>query len=176
MTMRFSSEDIAQQRFEVKMRGFDREQVREFLTVIAANLADYVAENRRLNTENEALAKEIAEFRRRERSLQDALEMAKRAADEATDRAERQAEVIIAEAELFAERKVVAAERAVTAARDGLSALKDQRKRVITEMRSTLEMYLHLIDSQVEPAYFSELDEEEPVDTDRGDTLPGGLS
>lgn len=170
--MRFSSEDIRQQKFEIRLRGYDREQVREFLTVLAAHLSDYVAENKRLNRENEEMSRELAEFRRRERSLQDALEMAKTTATETRERAEREAGVVLAEADLAAERKIVGAERAVTAARQALAALKEQRLRVVSEMRSTLEMHLHLIDSQREPDYLSEVEEDEESD-ERGDTLPG---
>lgn len=172
--MRFSREDVAHQKFEVRFRGYDREQVREFLTVIAAHLSDYVAENKHLNEENDVLTRELAEFRRRERSLQDALEMAKTTADEVTQRAEREAEVLVAEAELAAERKQVVADRAVQAARDALEDLKAQRKRVTNELRSTLEMHLHLIDSQREPAYLSDFEEvADDEDGERGDTLPG---
>lgn len=170
--MKFSSEDVATQRFEVRFRGYDREQVREFLTVIGAHLGDYVAENQRLLNENEELRKEVRENRRRQQSLQDALEMAKNTADEVTSRAEQRAEVIVAEAELAAERKLVAAERAVETARARLEELKDQRRRVTSEMRSTLEMHLHLIDSQKEPAYLQD-DDEEDAEEARGNTLPG---
>jgi len=180
--MKFASEDVAQQKFETAFRGYDREQVREFLTVLAAHLSDYVSENRRLNRENETLAKELAEFRRRERSLQDALEMAKSTADEVRDRAEREAGVVRAQAEVEAERKIAEAERVIAAARGSLQALKEQRRRVVAEMRATLEMHLHLIASQKLPDYlFDESSdgevEESQADEDDSfeprDTVPG---
>lgn len=179
--MKFASEDVAQQKFETVFRGYDREQVREFLTVLAAHLSDYVAENRRLNKENETLARELAEFRRRERSLQDALEMAKNTADELRERAEREADKLRAQAELDAERKITEAQRVVAAAQGSLQSLKDQRRRVVAEMRATLEMHLHLIDSQKLPDYLldddsdASLAEESESDEDfePRDTVPG---
>lgn len=170
--MKFSSEDVAHQRFELRFRGYDRDQVREFLTVVGAHLSDYVVENQRLRRENDELRREVLEYRGRERSLQDALEMAKSTADEVTKRAEREAGVLVAEAELAAERKIVGAERAVEAAREAITALKEQRRRVTAELRSTLEMHLHLIESQRDPAYLSEVEDDED-DSDRGNTLPG---
>lgn len=168
--MRFSREDIAQQRFQVKLRGYSQEQVREFLSVLAGDMSDIVTENRRLNRENEQLTREVAEFRRRERSLHDALELAKSTAEEVKERARRDAEVIVAEAELAAERKYAAAARAIDQAKQELRELMEKRRRVTSEMRATLEMHLHLIDSQREPEYLSEAEDEED---DRGDTLPG---
>ena len=169
--MRFSREDIAHQKFEVKLRGYDREQVQEFLSVLAANMSDYVSDNRRLNKENEEIAKELAEFRRRERSLQETLEMAKSTAQDVTDRARREADLLIAEAELAAERKHASAARAIEDAKKELQELMATRRRVVSEMRATLEMHLHLIDSQRDPEYLSEVEDDE--EDDRGDTLPG---
>lgn len=180
--MRFSSEDVAHQRFERRFRGYDTEQVREFLSVVGAHLSDYVVENQRLTRENDSLRKEVVDYRRREGGLQDALAMAKNTVTEVTERANREADVIVAEAELAAQRKLVGAERAVQAARDALAALKDQRRRVISEMRSTLEMHLHLIDSDHVPANLGEdsdveqgpdVEQASDEDDDRGQTLPG---
>jgi cell division initiation protein len=160
--MKFSSEDIAQQRFETKFRGFAPEQVREFLTVVARELEKLFGENRRLKRENEELSDELAEYRRRERSLHDALEMARSTADEMTERAEREAEVLIAEAEVSAERAVARSEREVQRQRDELARLKEQRRRVAAELRATLEMHLHLLDSQKMPDFGSEAEEVGP--------------
>lgn len=151
--MKFSSEDIAQQRFETKFRGYDPEQVREFLTVVANELAGLLSENRHLHKENADLEDELAEYRRRERSLHDALEMARNTADEMTERAEREAEILIAEAEVAAERTIARSERKVQNEQDELARLKEQRRRVVAELRATLEMHLHLLESQKLPDF-----------------------
>ncbi len=151
--MKFSSEDIAQQRFETKFRGYDPEQVREFLTVVANELAGMLSENRRLQRENDDLSEELVEYRRRERSLHDALEMARNTADEMKERAEREAEILVAEAEVAAERAIARSERKVQEEREKLSGLKEQRRRVVAELRATLEMHLHLLESQKLPDF-----------------------
>ena len=151
--MKFSSEDVAQQSFETKFRGFDPEQVREFLTVVANELATLVSENRSLQRHNDELSEELAEYRRRERSLHDALEMARNTAEEMTERAEREAEILIAEAEVAAERAIARSERKVEREREELARVKEQRRRVVAELRATLEMHLHLLDSQKVPDY-----------------------
>lgn len=160
--MKFSSEDIAQQRFETKFRGYDPAQVREFLTVVANELATLLSENRHLQRENSELSEELAEYRRRERSLHDALEMARNTADEMTERAEREAEILIAEAEVAAERAIARSERRVQEERENLARLKEQRRRVVAELRSTLEMHLHLVESQKLPDFEAEEGEVAP--------------
>ncbi len=173
--MKFSSEDIAHQRFESRFRGYDTDQVREFLVVVARELEDLVQLCRQHERELTTARTELADYRRREKSLQETLEMARTTAIETKERAEREAEVLVAEAELEAqriraeaqadadrirevaqaeaERASAAAQVEVTEAREEVRELRERRVRAVSELRATLEMHLHLIDSQKTPEW-----------------------
>lgn len=151
--MKFSSEDVAQQRFEIRFRGYDPDQVREFLAVVARELDEVATENRRLQRDLEAAQREVTDYRKRERSLHDALQMARDTAEDLKQKAEREAEMRTAEAELEAERIVARAQRAADTLAEESRRLKEQRRRVVAEMRATLEMHLHLLDSQKQPEW-----------------------
>jgi len=156
--MKFSIEDVANQRFEMRFRGYDPEQVHEFLAVVARELDAVVTDGRRLERELAAAQRELGEYRKRERSLQDALEMARETAEELRQKAAREAELRIAEAELEAERVVTRAQRAADALDEEGKRLKEQRRRVVAELRATLEMHLHLLDSQRQPDWVESAD------------------
>lgn len=151
--MKFSSEDVAQQRFEVRFRGFDVDQVREFLIVIARELDELAMANRTLTRELDGAQKELADYRKRERSLHDALELARETAKEIETRAERAAEVRVAQAELESEQMLTRAREAAEEEQAAMRELREQRHRAVAELRATLEMHLHLLDSQKLPAW-----------------------
>lgn len=149
--MKFSSEDIANQRFEVRFRGFDADQVREFLHVVARELDELQSVNRVLARDLDEAKTELAEYRKRERSLHDALEMARETAAEIKERAEREADVKVAHAEVESERMLAEARELVAEQRDEMRQLREQRRRAVAELRATLEMHVHLLDSQKVP-------------------------
>ena len=63
--MKYSADDIAGQRFEAKMRGYDRAQVEEFLQQVAVEWTRLAEENRRKSKRIEVLGREVRDFRKR---------------------------------------------------------------------------------------------------------------
>jgi cell division initiation protein len=160
--MKFSPEDIANQSFQKSFRGLDPEQVREFLVGVAREWEQLAAEVKRLQNEVEGQQKELRDYRRRERSLVEALEMAKQVADEIRHQAERDAELVIARTEIKAEKILAQAEGRVAELRAELFELQRQRIRFQTQMQHMLESHRQLLD---------DLDGEWP-----GDELAGAVS
>lgn len=149
--MKFNPDDIAAQTFETRFRGFDIDQVREFLGTLAREVASLDEELREIRRDRDELAAEVKGYRRREKSLQDAWEAATTAAEEMRHQAERDAQLRRAEAELDAERIMDEARRAMESAAAEVERLRDHRQRFRAELRATLEMHLHLLDSQRPP-------------------------
>lgn len=143
---KFSAEDIANQGFQAKFRGYDPDQVHEFLDGLAAAWREMQKDCRRLHGEVDEQAKDLREYRRREKSLVQALETARQVAEEIRHQADRDAEVIMAETELKAERMLSQAEQQVIALRSELFDLQEQRTRLHSEMRDLLAHYTALIE------------------------------
>jgi cell division initiation protein len=143
--MKFSSDDILSQTFESKLRGWDPAQVREFLASVAREWDHIVDELRGLRTENEQLQRDLREYRRREKGLHDALEMAKQMADEVRHQAERDAELVVAEAELKAERILSGVEQRVADLRAELMDVQQQRIRFEAELRAVIESHQKML-------------------------------
>lgn len=70
-------EDIAERRFLVTLRGYDREQVNEFLLDVADRVAELESRNKELEVRNGQLATQVANLRKE-------IEQAQRAGAEAT--------------------------------------------------------------------------------------------
>ncbi len=143
--LRFSADDIANQQFERSFRGFTPQQVREFLETVAREWEHLVTEVERLRAENDRLEGNLAEYREREQSLHQALNMAKKMADDIKEEAEREADRTVAEAELEADRIVAGAEEQVDSLRDDIQSLKQQRNRYRAQLKGLLESHLQLV-------------------------------
>jgi cell division initiation protein len=183
--LRFSADDIANQDFERSFRGYSPQQVREFLETVAREWEHLVTELERMRKENDRQEDSLAEYREREQSLHEALNMAKRMADDIKEEAEREAERTVAEAELEAERIVAGAEERVDSLRDDIYALKQQRNRYRAQLRGLLESHLQLVRDMEEGNGFDgdlEVDElpeppaapRDPSASDRGASSAGG--
>jgi cell division initiation protein len=146
MSIKFSAEDIANQTFESRFRGYDRRQVEEFLTVLSREYDHIVTELKQARHELKDHKSELREYRRREKSLHDALNMAKQVGEEIKQQAERDAELTMADAELRSEKMLSGVQNRVTALREELFGLQQQRVRCETEMRNVLESHIKMLD------------------------------
>ena len=143
---KFSAEDIANQTFEPRFRGYDRDQVHEFLEGLARQWSEVQQSVRRLEKEVEDQARELREYRRREQSLVQALEMARQVAEEIRHQADRDAEMVLADTELKAERMLARAEKRVSQLRGELFDLRQKRTRFHSELRHMLDHYRSTLD------------------------------
>lgn len=149
--MKFSSDDISSQTFENRLRGWDPAQVREFLASVAREWDHIVEELRSLRADKEQLDRELRDYRRREKSLHDALEMAKTMAEEVRHQADRDAELVVAEAELKAERILSGVGQRVTSLRTEMLDVQQQRIRFEAELRAVLESHQRMLDLMSAP-------------------------
>jgi cell division initiation protein len=146
MNIKFSAEDIANQTFESRFRGYDRGQVEEFLNGLSREYDHIVTELKQARHELKEHKGELREYRQREKSLHDALNMAKQVGEEIKQQAERDAELTMADAELRAEKMLSGVQNRVTAMREELFGLQQQRVRCETEMRNVLESHVKMLD------------------------------
>ncbi len=188
--LKFSSDDIAQQTFERRFRGYDVDQVEEFLDTVARHWERLVSELKQTRRELEEANERIDEYRDREQSLQDSLEMAKNVADEVKQKAERDAELTVADAELEAERILAKAEKQATKLREDIYQLKQQRVRYRAELKSLISSHLEMVDEIETPDDVEEveapgdepvqveaedIESEDDIDSNQPPTSPGRL-
>lgn len=144
--MKITPIDIQQQQFRRTMRGYDPQEVNTFLELVAQELGDLSRAHNELKVELRHVEKELAEHRDREQTLKEAMLTAQRAIDEIREQAERQAELIVADADLRAERLLLNAHKRVSAILEDVQELKRQRVRAIEEMRSLINSQARMLD------------------------------
>lgn len=145
--MKFSSDDILRQEFERRVRGYDPVQVREFLEGVAREWDHLALKAKHAQKERDELTVEVKEYRRRERTLQDALDMARQVSEDLKHQAERDAEMVVADAELKAEKILAECDLEITRAQKTLEELESRRIRLMAELKATLESHLRFIEA-----------------------------
>ncbi len=145
--MKFSPDDLLHQSFERRMRGYDPDQVHEFLQALAREWEQLQSELFSAQAEL-ARQRELArELQGRERGLLDALQLAKGVADELRVKAEREAERLISDARARAEQLTAQAERERERADAALTSLRRQRVQLEQELRGVLGAHLSLLEA-----------------------------
>ncbi|MCI0471930.1 MAG: DivIVA domain-containing protein [Candidatus Aminicenantes bacterium] len=101
--MKLAPRDILNQQFTLKMKGFDKDEVNHFLMQIAEMVESDILEREQLKKELDKIREKLAKFEKREDVLRDTLISAQKFSHEIKMNAEREAELVIKEAEIKAE-------------------------------------------------------------------------
>jgi cell division initiation protein len=143
--------DITQKQFRRSFRGLDPEEVEAFLALVAVEFEALVKDVVSLREDNRRKAEDIAEFRSRERVLQETLVAAQRASEEIRDAARKEAEIALSDAELQAEKIIQGAHSRFLRIVDDINELKRQRIQFETNVRTLVESHVKLLDAFREP-------------------------
>lgn len=144
--MKLTPIDIQQQQFRTAFRGFERRDVQSFLDLVAQQMGELSRERGELQSEVRRTARELEEHREREASLREAMLTAQRAIDEIREQAQKEAQLVVAEAEIRAEKLLHNAHSRVMKILDEISDLRTQRVRLIEALRAVLKTHDRLLD------------------------------
>jgi cell division initiation protein len=145
--MRLTPIEIRQHRFNVRVRGFDRDEVEAFLETVVADFEELVRENAQLRREGERLTREVESLRARERMIQETLTTAQGVVDQLKRTAIKESENIVVDAELRAEKVLAEARQRRAELSHEIAELRHTRARLDTDLRKTLDGYARLIDA-----------------------------
>lgn len=142
--------DIQRQSFGQKFRGFDREEVRGYLTIVAEEVASIQGERDRLDHEIQSLKAALEEHRQREVILKNTLLTAQRVSEEIKENARKQAENIVKEAELQGDRLIELAQSRAHEVERSILDLRGWRSSLRTDIRAFVNRVSQLVDLQEE--------------------------
>ena len=146
--MRITPMDIEQQEFSRSFRGYNEEEVDDFLDKIVKDYEELINENVRLNEEIERMQEKLKEFSEIEETLRSALLNAQKSAEEMKGRVESEAKIIIEKAEMEAKtlkQQVFQREDLVKNEIDNLRRYKFIFKE---KFKSMLNLYLKMVESE----------------------------
>ena len=93
-----TSMEIHNQQFKKALRGFDQEEVKEFLEIIAEDYEALFVENAQLKEAIQRLEHELGKYRKIEESINNSLILAQQTADNIKTNAQLEAEKLITDA------------------------------------------------------------------------------
>ncbi|MEJ2729143.1 MAG: DivIVA domain-containing protein [Deltaproteobacteria bacterium] len=144
--MKVTPLDIQQQQFKTRFRGFDIREVDTFLEQMAETVESLQKENQNLGDEVRRLEMEIQGHRKREETFKRALLNSQKVLDQMKDNARRSAELIIAEAEVKAEKILNKAHNRLSQLHEDITELKRQRTQIEVQISSIIEAHSRLLE------------------------------
>lgn len=130
--------DIQSKSFSRSLRGYDPTEVDEFLDALAESLHQYSESLRKTEQEKHLIEDQLKEYSNLKDSLQEALLMAQKSADDKIKAAREQGEAIIAEARARSEQLLFETDKEREKIRREIHELKTSRSELKTSMRSFL--------------------------------------
>jgi cell division initiation protein len=144
--MKVTPLDIQQQQFKTRFRGFDIREVDTFLEQMAETVESLQKKNQNLGDEVRRLELEIQGYRKREETFKRALLNSQKVLDQMKDNARRSAELIIAEAEVKAEKILNKAHNRLAQLHEDIMELKRQRTQIEVQISSIIEAHSRLLE------------------------------
>lgn len=148
--MKLTPLDLQHHTFRKTMRGLDSEQVASFLELVRTEWEELLRENHDLKEHLQEASGNILEYKAKEKTLQDTLLTAQRLVDEMKQTTEKEAEIVISQAELQADKILHQAHERLTKVIDEIQELKKQRAEFEGKLKGILESHLRLLDLETE--------------------------
>jgi cell division initiation protein len=163
--MKIGPVDIRNHMFQKKMRGVDDVEVRAYLDLVADRLEESIQEAIQLRDAAERTAQDIREYRAMEKALRDSLVAAERITEERLGVAEREARLIVKNAEVEAEKIVAHAREWSARYRAELEDLRRQRTTFLERFRALLSSQSKILEASAK----------EFLSIESGPTVPADL-
>jgi len=144
--MKITPLDIQQMGFKVRLRGYDREEVQRFLEELAQTVESLNRDNAALREKLSLTERQLADLKKTETTLSNTLVAAQAITDDLKQAAQRDAELIMKEAELKAAELIREARTELAGTQRDLSDLHKQRLLMIERLRSTLRTFERMLE------------------------------
>lgn len=145
-TVRITPLDVRKHRFPKRFSGYASDEVDTFLGLIADDFEELLREAEQLREQVIRLEVRVDELASTEAILQDTLTTAQRMSDDLKQSAIKEAEVLIGEAEIRAEKVLDAAHRRASKLAGDLREMKFLRTRLSASVRAAIETHLGILD------------------------------
>jgi len=138
--------DIHNQEFKRSLRGYDVDEVDEFLDEIIRDFEYLYKENLELKETIQKRDEEVNRYQELEQTLQETLVLAQQTGEEIKQNAKKEAELIIWEAQKRAEQILAKAEAETLTATEMLEKMHGLEKQLYVKMKSFLTSQLEFLE------------------------------
>ena len=169
--MKITPLDIQHKVFETQFRGYEKRQVDQFLEEVAETVESLTRENTVLKEKMSSKDDELLNLKKTESTLTNTLMSTQTFVDQLKRGAERDAELIVKEAELKAEEILAQSRTDLMELRRMIADLRRQRALVLERLRSTLGAFHRLIEVEEHADPVPDVVEESAFNSDH-ESLP----
>jgi cell division initiation protein len=148
--MKLTPTDVQRQAFGTRFRGFDPDEVRNFLAAVAEEMAGLQREKEETEQQLRHLELIVNEHRERETILKNTLLTAQKVAEDIRDTARKEAETVVKQAEMQGDRLLELAQNRAHEVERGILELRGHRTGLRTDIRAVITRLAHLLDLQEE--------------------------
>jgi cell division initiation protein len=145
--VRITPLEIRSHRFARSFKGADPDEVEAFLELIAEDFESLARENEELHQRTLQLEDQVKELSSQEALLQETLISAQAMSQDLRQTAVKEAEVLLAEAELRAEKIIDAGHRRSAKMSEEIRGMRQLRSGLASSLRATIETHLKIVDS-----------------------------
>lgn len=140
--MKITPLDIQQQQFKGKMLGgLDPDDVDAFLQTVAAEMENLVRENNDLKEQQSRQSRDMLDMAEKEKDLRETMLAAQRIIEDMKANAQKEASLIVSEAELKAERIVADSERQLGELKARIEDVRRQKIQFEMSMKALLDSF-----------------------------------
>ncbi len=144
--MKITPLDIQQQQFKGKMLGgLDPEDVDAFLQTVSSEMESLMRENSELKEQHIIHSRELLEMGEKEKALRETMLAAQRITEEMKANAQKEAALLISEAELKAERIVMNSERRLAELKGEIEETKRQKMQFEMSLKALLDSHYRML-------------------------------
>ncbi|TFB13820.1 DivIVA domain-containing protein [Candidatus Marinimicrobia bacterium MT.SAG.4] len=144
--MKLTPIDIRKWEFKKGVRGYDKYEVQAFLELASEEFEKLQQERREFEQKSKRLEKEIEEYRRVEKSLQETLISAKETTEKAMQNSRKEAELIVGDAELHADKIMDSARKKASKIEDEITRLTVLRDSFAVKLKGMLNSQIELLE------------------------------
>jgi cell division initiation protein len=138
--------DIQQQQFKGKMfGGLDPEDVDAFLQLVAGELEDLIRENTELKEQARRVATDMEEMKEKEGTLRETMLAAQRITEEMKASSQKEATLLISEADLKAETILADANNKLADLKSQIQDLRREKIQFETALKSLLDTHYKML-------------------------------
>jgi cell division initiation protein len=140
--MKITPLDIQQQQFKGKMLGgLDPNDVDAFLQIVASEMEGLVRENSELREQQSRQSRDMLDMAEKEKDLRETMLAAQRIIEDMKANAQKEASLIVSEAELKAERIVADSERQLGELKARIEEVRRQKVQFEMSMKGLLDSF-----------------------------------
>ncbi len=149
--MKISPLDILQQQFKGRLfGGLDPDEVDGFLQQVSQEMEELLRENSSLKEQNRRITGELEEMNGREKALRETMLAAHRITEDMKSNSQKEATLIITEAELQGEKLLSTAEARLVELRVEIQELRRQKLQFESSFRSLLDNHYKMLSASNE--------------------------